>query len=261
MERKNVLLGITGSVAAVKGPEIAVRLAENGADVKILLTRGGANFWNKAKDYDPTSWAKFESLITPSSFTSYSSLRVDQSVVGNVMLHHAEDEWNEWHGMGSPVLHIALRDWADVALIAPLSAHTLAKIASGLCDDVLSCVLRAWDFGHGERRGKPLILVPAMNTAMWVHPLTSSQIEKVKGFWSNRIIDNGFLSHVQRFSKLISVSLHLDKRESQVTTGGVYVVDPQVKELACGEIGQGALADVSDIIDATRRSLKQWGDN
>jgi len=244
MERKNVLLGITGSVAAVKGPEIAVRLAENGADVKILLTRGGANFWNMAKDYDPTSWAKFESLITPSSFTSYSSLRVDQSVVGNVMLHHAEDEWNEWNGMGSPVLHIALRDWADVALIAPLSAHTLAKIANGLCDDVLSCVLRAWDFGHGERKGKPLILAPAMNTAMWVHPLTSSQIEKIKGFWSSRIID-----------------LYLDKRDSQATTGGVYVVDPQVKELACGEIGQGALADVSDIIDATRRSLKQWGDN
>lgn len=196
-----------------------------------------------------------------------------------------EDEWNEWNGMGSPVLHIALRDWADVALIAPLSAHTLAKIANGtffvycafcrvteslninlkcnagdiicyfliwslssfsigLCDDVLSCVLRAWDFGHGERKGKPLILAPAMNTAMWVHPLTSSQIEKVKGFWSSRIID-----------------LYLDKRDSQATTGGVYVVDPQVKELACGEIGQGALADVSDIIDATRRSLNQWGDN
>lgn len=94
MERKNVLLGITGSVAAVKGPEIAVRLAENGADVKILLTRGGANFWNMAKDYDPTSWAKFESLITPSSFTSYSSLRVDQSVVGNVMLHRELIEYN-----------------------------------------------------------------------------------------------------------------------------------------------------------------------
>jgi phosphopantothenoylcysteine synthetase/decarboxylase len=80
-------------------------------------------------------------------------------------------------------LHIDLRDWADLLLIAPLSAHTLAKLATGLSDDTLSCVVRAWDFGHGVRPGKPLLLAPAMNTAMWQHPLTQPQLETIQGFW------------------------------------------------------------------------------
>mmetsp|Transcript_24745 Transcript_24745/g.36295 ORF Transcript_24745/g.36295 Transcript_24745/m.36295 type:complete len:171 (+) Transcript_24745:72-584(+) len=61
--RTRVLLGITGSVAAVKGPEIAVRLSkEVGADVRVLLTRAGENFWNKAKEYDPVSWQQFTKI-------------------------------------------------------------------------------------------------------------------------------------------------------------------------------------------------------
>ena len=54
--------------------------------------------------------------------------------------------------MGDPVLHIELRRWADVLLLAPLSANTLAKAASGLCDNLLTCVVRAWDFD------KPLLV-------------------------------------------------------------------------------------------------------
>jgi phosphopantothenoylcysteine decarboxylase len=86
----------------------------------------------------------------------------------NLLSSEYHEEWKGWQTLGDPVLHIQLRDWADIAVVAPLSAHSLAKIATGLCDDPLSCVLRAWDLGyHATRPGKPLVLAPAMNTAMW----------------------------------------------------------------------------------------------
>ena len=56
-------MGITGSVAAVKGPELCLHLLEQGFDVKVLLTQGGSNFWNKAESYDPTSWQELEEKV------------------------------------------------------------------------------------------------------------------------------------------------------------------------------------------------------
>lgn len=57
-----------------------------------------------------------------------------------------ENEWSTWQKRGDPVLHIELRKWADMILIAPLSANTMAKIVNGICDNLLTCVMRAWDF-------------------------------------------------------------------------------------------------------------------
>lgn len=107
--------------------------------------------------------------------------------------------------MGDPVEHINLRNWADLFLIAPLSAHTMAKLAHGLCDDTLSCVARAW------RYSTPLLVAPAMNTAMWEHPLTMGQIETLQSW-------------------------------------GAIVITPQPKMLACGEVGMGALASIDEIV-------------
>jgi hypothetical protein len=59
-----------------------------------------------------------------------------------------EDEWRQWAAVGDPVVHIELRRWADALVIAPLSANTLAKAAGGLCDNLLTCAVRAWDFGR-----------------------------------------------------------------------------------------------------------------
>lgn len=135
----------------------------------------------------------------------------------------ADHEWRDWHRIGDPVLHIDLRDWADVFLIAPLSAHTLAKISHGLCDDTVTCVARAWDMGRGSRPGKPLLLAPAMNTAMWDHPLTQAQLDTIVSFGSRSM--------------------------AAPSSGGVVrVIPPLAKTLACGEIGVGALANVDDII-------------
>lgn len=89
----------------------------------------------------------------------------------NVRLYRDEDEWTTWKTMKDPVLHIDLRRWADVFVLAPLDANTLGKIANGICDNLLTCVARAWDLK------KPLLFCPAMNTYMWDHPLTVHHIQ------------------------------------------------------------------------------------
>ena len=92
----------------------------------------------------------------------------------NVKTHRDQDEWTSWQGRGDPVLHIELRKWADVFVIAPLDANTLAKLSNGLADNLLTCIARAWDFE------KPILFAPAMNTYMWDHPVTSKQVEQLK---------------------------------------------------------------------------------
>ena len=126
-------------------------------------------------------------------------------------------------------------------LVAPLSAHTLAKISNGLCDDTLSCVLRAWDYGHGLRPGKPLLLAPAMNTAMWEHPLTKLQLQTIQGFWNTT-------DTTSRRQQLSSSSTYNDDESNSNDSNAVQIISPQVKTLACGEIGNGALASVDEIL-------------
>ena len=225
--RPRILLGITGSVAAVKGPQLASKLAHEGSDVCVLLTRGGENFWTKAAEYDPQSWEEFNAQIKNEVIDGDMANAV--SPAGTITIHTADDEWKGWKRLGDPVLHIDLRDWADMAIVAPLSAHTLAKFANGESDDTLSCCMRAWDFGHGQRPGKALILAPAMNTAMWEHPLTKSQLDTVQSFWNI-------------------------KRDSG---NEIIIVEPQSKRLACGEIGTGALASVPDILTASNQAMER----
>jgi len=263
-----ILLGVTGSVAAVKAPEIAVRLQkEYDADVKILLTRGGENFWTKAAIYDPRHWSLLTEELESSDMVAQSSASTD----GNndrkahdnhsedpprIHLHRADDEWKSWQKLGDPVLHIDLRNWADVLVVAPLSAHILSKFAGGLCDDTLSCVVRAWDFGQrrydvsvpshtsedsrSRKSGKPIILAPAMNTYMWQHPLTQSQLDTVQNFSNNVAIHED------------DEDRHNESKNSNASTGIVRIIAPQVKTLACGEIGDGALASVDSILQAVK---------
>jgi phosphopantothenoylcysteine decarboxylase len=88
-----------------------------------------------------------------------------------VRVYQNEDEWEKRWQRGDAVLHIELRRWADIMVIAPLSANTLAKISNGLCDNLLSTVVRCWSFSSN-----PLLLAPAMNTLMWDSPFTSKQL-------------------------------------------------------------------------------------
>ncbi|PPS14373.1 hypothetical protein GOBAR_AA06212 [Gossypium barbadense] len=88
----------------------------------------------------------------------------------DLKLYTDEEEWSSWGKIGDSVLHIELRRWADIMVIAPLSANTLGKIAGGLCDNLLTCVVRAWDYS------KPMFVAPAMNTFMWSNPFTEKHL-------------------------------------------------------------------------------------
>src|SRR5262245_61417473 len=143
----NVLLGVTGSVAALRTPELFAELRRRGHAVKVVATQASLYF------FDPVALGPVGGRRNPEVVT------LD------------EDEWpgrgdgKRWE-RGEPVLHIALRDWAELLVVAPLDANTLAKMACGLCDNCLTCVWRAWD------PARPVVLAPAMNTLMWQHPFT-----------------------------------------------------------------------------------------
>ncbi|XP_074956005.1 phosphopantothenoylcysteine decarboxylase isoform X2 [Phalacrocorax aristotelis] len=119
-----------------------------------------------------------------------------------------------WKGRSDPVLHIELRRWADLMLVAPLDANTLAKLANGICDNLLTCVIRAWDMR------KPLLFCPAMNTAMWEHPITARQVEQLKSF-------------------------------------GYKEIPCVVKKLVCGDEGRGAMAEVWTIVESVKSILEE----
>lgn len=86
-----------------------------------------------------------------------------------------QEEWDQWEKKKT-VLHIDLRKWADILLIAPLSANTLGKIANGLSDNLLTCVVRAWDYN------KPFFVAPAMNTMMFENPFTEKHYQVLRDF-------------------------------------------------------------------------------
>jgi phosphopantothenoylcysteine decarboxylase len=179
-----VLLGVTGSVAAIYTPELVAELRGAGHEVKVVATAASLYF------FDPAPLAP--------------------AVIRD------EDEWpGERYRRGDQVLHIELRRWAELLLVAPLDAHTLAKFALGLTDNCLTCVYRAWD------RSRPIVLVPAMNTLMWEHPATAR--------------------HLQQVAEDVGASLH--------------VVPPISKRLACDDVGVGAMAERDAILEVVRRLL------
>jgi phosphopantothenoylcysteine decarboxylase len=143
----NLLLGVTGSVAAVKTPLVLETLRRAGHAVKVVATQASLYFFDAAE-------------------------------IGREVLVLDEDEWpgrgegRRWQ-RDDEVLHIQLRRWADALLIAPLDANTLAKLANGLADNCLTCVWRAWE------PGRPVLLAPAMNTLMWQHPATARHLRQI----------------------------------------------------------------------------------
>ncbi|XP_042488823.1 phosphopantothenoylcysteine decarboxylase-like isoform X2 [Macadamia integrifolia] len=179
--KPRILLAASGSVAAIKFGSLCHSFSE-WAEVRAVASKASLHFIDKA------------------------------SLPQDVVLYSDEDEWSSWKKIGDNVLHIELRRWADVMVIAPLSANTLGKIAGGLCDNILTCIVRAWDFS------KPLFVAPAMNTFMWNNPFT------------------------QR---------HLDSIEL-----GVSLIHPITKRLACGDYGNGAMAEPSVIYSTVRLSLE-----
>ncbi|KAI7830320.1 flavoprotein [Gamsiella multidivaricata] len=151
--RKRVLIGATGSVASVKIPIIVKTLLEEMSEqveVKVVTTDAALHFFDR------------------------------KTIPVEVLADR--DEWSAWSKIPDPVMHIDLRNWADMIIICPLDANTLAKLAQGLCDNLLTCILRAWD----ER--KPVIVCPAMNTNMWNHKFTAMHLSTLTDILGYQVI-------------------------------------------------------------------------
>ncbi|HTE20011.1 MAG TPA: flavoprotein [Armatimonadota bacterium] len=219
--RKHLLLGVTGSVAAVKTPELCRELRRAGYAVKVAATGAALTF------FDPADLPRAES--DPGD---------PLAVRGQSTLYLDADEWpvGRRFELGEPVLHIELRKWADVLLLAPLDANTLAKVALGLCDNLLTCVYRAWDFS------RPVALAPAMNTLMWEHPATARHLRQLLadhgGADAPPGLDAGALCEW--------INAHCPR---------LAVIPPQSKRLACGDEGMGGLAAVEEIVRGVRDRL------
>jgi phosphopantothenoylcysteine decarboxylase len=206
----NVLLGVTGSVAAIRTPLLYQSLKQAGHAVKVVATQPALYFFD-ARALPPGA------------------------------VHTDEDEWprrkqGDIYSRNDPVLHIELRRWADMFLIAPLDANTLAKLACGLCDNCLTCVWRAWDLN------RPIILAPAMNTLMWEHRLTTRHFRTLMD-----VIDIPSASlDANLFQLLTWINAHAAR---------LRVVGPQEKLLACGDVGLGAMSEVPEIVAVVESML------
>jgi phosphopantothenoylcysteine decarboxylase len=206
----NVLLGVTGSVAAIKTPQLFEALRRAGHAVRVVATDAALYFFDPAA-LDPNHAGRNPAVVT-----------VDA------------DEWpgrdrGRRYRRDDPVVHIELRRWADLFAIAPLDANTLAKLAYGLADNCLTCVWRAWDVT------RPVVLAPAMNTLMWQHPATARHLRQIAA-------DTGRPAPDQPTDGLIA---WINAQAAQLR-----VVAPTTKQLACGDVGVGAMADVEMIVAA-----------
>ncbi|CAE6409340.1 unnamed protein product [Rhizoctonia solani] len=147
----HILLIATGSVATIKVPLIVQKLLTyDKVKVEVVATDAALNFIRKdeIEALGSRVWTDSGDWSASISFA--------------------------WKKVGDPILHIELRRWADAVLVAPCSANTLAKIASGLCDNLATCVLRAL------APSTPTFVFPAMNTHMYEHPLTIRHLDTIK---------------------------------------------------------------------------------
>jgi len=170
LTNKHIVLGVSGSISAYKAPDIVRRLQDLGAEVRVILTQGGAKF------------------ITELSLQATSK----NKVYDNLWDKEAE------LSMG----HIELAKWADAILIAPASANTIANLAIGRVCDLLNGVILASDC--------PILAAPAMNQQMYA---------------SSSVQDNLTI---------------LNQR-------GIQIIDPENGVQACGDIGEGRLAESNEI--------------
>ena len=134
-----VLLGVSGGIAAYKAAELARELRRTGAEVQPLLT------------------AAAEQMVSRATFAALTGRRVPASV------------WDD----PAAVEHVALARWGQVLVVAPATAHTLARLAVGLADDLLTNVALAFD--------GPVVVAPAMHTEMWEHPATRANLATLTG--------------------------------------------------------------------------------
>ena len=179
LANKNILVGVTGSIAIYKSLELIRLYIKAGANVKVIMTDGAKKF------------------IAPLTFETISQQNI---------LDENSENWDK----NSINNHIAIGKWADIFVIAPATANTINKISNGLADNLLLQTALAYP--------RIKIIAPAANTNMIENPLTQASLKMLK------------LCNYE-------------------------IISPVSKELACKDIGNGAMADIDDIFDTTAREL------
>ncbi|MDD3296008.1 MAG: flavoprotein [Candidatus Omnitrophica bacterium] len=144
LKTKNIIVGVSGGIAAYKTCELVRLLVKKGFSVKVVMTENATKF------------------VGPLVFKelSMNPVHCDMFVSAGDML----------------VEHVSLAQWANLCIVAPCSANTLSKIASGICDNLLTTLICAL-----EQKTK-VLLVPAMNECMWQNPLIQENVKKLKSF-------------------------------------------------------------------------------
>lgn len=145
LKGRKIVLAVTGSIAAYKTPHLVRLMVKAGADVKVLITNAATDF------------------VSPLSLATVSKNPVYSNVADGAA-------WNN---------HVELGRWADAMLVAPCSANSLAKLASGLCDNLVCAVYLS--------AACPVFIAPAMDEDMWMHTATKNNLDKVRSY-GNHII-------------------------------------------------------------------------
>lgn len=179
MSAPHVLLAVCGGIAAYKACEVLRGLQRAGCEVRVTMTREAERF------------------VGPVTFEALSGSPVADDLFGRE---------------GSPIAHIELSAWADVAVVVPATANAIAKLACGIADDCLTTTLLACDC--------PVVVASGMNVRMWRAASTQANVATLR-------------------------------------ERGVMLVGPVGGRLACGEVGEGKLADVDEVRDAVLDALDQ----
>lgn len=182
VQGKNIIVTVTGGIAAYKAADLVSRLVKRGARVRVAMTESAKKF------------------VAPLTYESICGHPVYESLFETPTSHEME--------------HIGWARWADAIVVAPATASFMAKMAHGLADDAAMTLYLAFD--------GPTWVAPAMNTKMWEHPATQANV-------------------------------------SMLVERGVRTIGPDSGSLACGEVGEGRMAEPEQIVQALERELEGSG--
>ena len=225
LQNKNILLGVCGSIASYKSASLTRLLVKTGANVKIIMTKDAGNF------------------ITPLTLATLSK--------NPVLVNYFKPETGEWNN------HVELGLWADLMIIAPASANTLAKFAQGLCDNLLSATYLSAKC--------PVYFAPAMDLDMWKHPATQENIQKlssygnilikpVYGELASGLTGEGRMAEPENIIDYINQELKkshsLKGKKALVTAGPTYeAIDPVrfIGNHSSGKMGYAIAEELSNL--------------
>ncbi|CAL9736001.1 coenzyme A biosynthesis protein 3 [Monosporozyma servazzii] len=212
----HILIGATGSVAAIKIPLIIDRLfkiySRDTISIQLILTKPAEHFLNGLKiPRDVHIWREDDMKSRWWDFNNTFVSQMDNNK------KNSNNNNNSNKADLEPLLFHELSRWADIFLIAPLSANSLAKLANGICNNLITSVVRDWNV-----KKTPIIVAPAMNTFMYINPMTKKHLLMLK----------------EDFPTL-------------------EILKPVEKMLICGDIGMGGMREWSDITENIRLKIKE----